>query len=90
MSPNDEVTAFVLEEAHQGKRMTSLALYRTKDMLGLSSSRYIIQTYALIVQRLMYECPGTVVKKDLLAKTIPAGQFPLILTDLGKIYHGPA
>lgn len=33
MSPDDEVTAFILEELRQGEHILKIALYRTEDML---------------------------------------------------------
>lgn len=34
MSPNDDITAFILEEIRQGKEISKIAVYRTEDLMG--------------------------------------------------------
>lgn len=33
MSPNDDITAFILEEIRQGKEILKIAVYRTEDLM---------------------------------------------------------
>ena len=39
ISPNDEITAFVLEDSRQGKKTLRVALYHTQDLIGVPESR---------------------------------------------------
>ena len=39
VSPNDLITVFVLEDPRHGYNKSRVAIYRTKDLLGGSSSR---------------------------------------------------
>lgn len=40
VSPNDEMTAFILEEPRQGHTVLKLGLYRTDDMLSLMPTQW--------------------------------------------------
>ena len=40
MSPNDEITAFILEEYRDGKRALRLALLHTHDILKSAMQKY--------------------------------------------------
>ena len=39
ISPDDQITAFVLEDSRQANRSSRVAIYRTEDLLGGSISR---------------------------------------------------
>ena len=39
ISLDDKITAFVLEDFRNGKKKLSLALYNTRDLLEMSTSR---------------------------------------------------
>ena len=47
VSPNDEVTAFMLETIQEGKRALRLALYPTQEILKSARRRYDLRLHRM-------------------------------------------